>query len=123
MKEVPPEIVPVDMELIGTIVPDNGATARREAWIALIASHPSLARSAPRQGFNPFTRAPTIYRAAPDAARVLSDDSEVGAIHWAADDSCSLVVWSLPTDINRVTDIARDIASTLGWRLVPGRSA
>jgi hypothetical protein len=111
------------MELLGTIEPNNGATVSKSEWIALIAVHPSLAQSAPRQGINPFTKEPVMYKPAPDSARVMADGAAVGAMHWAMDDSRRLVVWSLPTTREHVMGIARDVASDLGWRFLPNADA
>lgn len=113
----------VEMELIGTIEPDNGATADRNEWIALIEAHSCLSLGKPRQGINPFTKEPFIYKPAPDYAQITVDGTKVGAIHWAMDESRRLVLWSLPTARIQVIDIAQEVAATLGWRLLPSKHA
>src|ERR1700744_5295804 len=71
------------MELLGTVEPLDGATAERNAWVALISAHSSLAPVTPRQGINPFTRKPHSFEARADSARILLDEIDVGAVRWA----------------------------------------
>jgi len=106
--------VELDKKFIGTIEPDSGATFDRNGWIALIGAHSSLAAAQTRQGINPFTKEPHVYRPAPDYAGVLRDGAEVGAIHWAMDDSRRLAVWSMPGAEAQVIVVAQDVASRLG---------
>jgi hypothetical protein len=108
------------MKLLGTVEPFDGATAERNAWVALISAHSSLAPVAPRQGINPFTRKPHSFEARADSARILLDDIDVGTVHWAEDGSSRLVVWSTPAAETRVTVVAQDIAARLGMRFIPG---
>ena len=54
----------------------------------------------------------------PAAAIVVVDGTKIGAIHWAMDDSCQLLVWSEAEAKIRVVAIASDVASRLGWRFV-----
>jgi len=110
----------LDMEALGTIEPDAGTVIERDAWIALIATHPSLAPVQPRQGNNPFTKEPHMYKAAPDHALVLLDDTKVGAIHWAIDAPHRLIVSSMPKARTHVIAVAHDVASSLGGRFLPG---
>ena len=69
------------MILLATVEPFDGATAERNAWVALISAHSSLASVAPRQGINPFTRKPHSFGARADSALILFDDIDVGAVH------------------------------------------
>jgi hypothetical protein len=108
------------MILLATVEPFDGATAERNAWVALISAHSSLASVAPPLGINPFTRKPYSFEARADFARILLDDIDIGAVHWAEDGSSRLVVWSTPAGRTRVTVVAQDIAARLGMRFVPG---
>ena len=103
------------MELLGTIEPGHGASADQHEWIVLIGAHALLAPAAPKQGVNPFTKQPLLFKSGPDYASVLLDGSKVGAIHWAMDGSHRLVVWSLAAARTPVADVARDVASRLRW--------
>jgi hypothetical protein len=105
-------------DLLGTIEPDFSSLAGKDEWIALINVHPLLASCEPKQGINPFTKAPMIFQSHPDHARVMVDDTQVGSIHWAMDDSRRLIVWSEAAAKSRVLDVANDVASRLGWRFV-----
>ena len=110
-------------ELVGTIEPESGSSAGKDEWSALIAAHPALAQSAPKQGTNPFSRKPMVFRPSPDAAIVVVDGTKIGAIHWAMDDSRQLIVWSEAETKIRVVAIASDVASRLGWRFVAREEA
>ena len=68
------------MKLLGTVEPFDGATAERNAWVALISAHSSLAPVAPRQGINPFTRKPHSFEARADSARIVLDGIDVGTV-------------------------------------------
>ena len=111
------------MDSLGTILPTVGATTGRDEWISLIGVHPSLATVPDRQGINPFTKDPYLFKAPRDSARVLVAGTEVGNITWAEDELQLLVVWSVATATAQVTNVAIDIASKLGWQFVPGRAA
>ena len=106
------------MQLVGTIGADDASSADQGEWIAPIGKHTSLAAPHPKQGINPFTKQPHLFKPAKDYASVLLEGSKVGAIHWATDGSHRLIVWSAPGAISHVTDIALDVASTLGGRFV-----
>ena len=111
-------------ELVGTIEPESGSSAGKDEWIALIAAHSALAQGAPKQGTNPFSREPMVFRPSPLAAIVVVDGTKIGAIHWAMDDSRQLIVWSEEAEAKiRVVAIASDIASRLGWRFVAREEA
>jgi hypothetical protein len=64
-----------------------------------------------------------VYSPSPDAAIVVVDGIEIGAIHWAMNDSRQLIVWSGPEAKNRVVVIASDVASRLGWLFVAREEA
>jgi hypothetical protein len=113
----------LDMQLLGTIEPDDAASAGQGEWIALIGKHSSLAAPLPKQGINPFTKQPHLFEPAKDHASVVLDGGKVGAIHWAMDGSHRLIVWSAPGAISHVTDIALDVASRLKWRFIVGANA
>jgi hypothetical protein len=108
------------MELLGTIEPRDGTTAERNAWVALISAHSSLASVTPRQGINPFTRKPHNFEARPESARILLDGMDVGAVSWAQDDSDRLVVHSELAAKTHVALVAQDIADKLGMRFILG---
>src|SRR5262245_10762396 len=102
------------MDLLGTIAPALAATSGRDDWISLIGVHPSLAPVPARQGINPFTKGPYLFKAPRDSARVMVADAEVGSIVWAEDESQMLVVWSTATERAQVASVAIDVASRLG---------
>ena len=100
----------MDMQLVGTIGADDASSADQGEWIAPIGKHTSLAAPHPKQGINPFTKQPHLFKPAKDYASVLLEGSKVGAIHWATDGSHRLIVWSAPGAISHATDIALDVA-------------
>ena len=106
------------MELLGTIEPNTEVATGKPEWIRLIEAHPELSPVPPKEGINPFTRDPYLYRARPDTARVVAEVGQLGLIEWAQDESRRLVVWSNPGSEAKVRSIAEDVASTLGWRFV-----
>jgi len=100
------------MEWLGSIasLPDPPGIDLRQ-WTELISTHPSLVPFADREGLNPFTKAPMIYRAHPGSARVVVGGAEVGAMSWAQDGSHQIIVDGDPA---LVEPIAFDVASKLG---------
>jgi hypothetical protein len=110
------------VELIGTIEPDAGVATGRAEWLQAIEAHPQLSRGSAKAkaGINPFTGEPMLYRPHPnaDATSVMIDDSKVGSIHWAMDDSRFLVVWSKAGADEKVIGVAMDVAARLGWHFV-----
>jgi hypothetical protein len=111
------------MELLGTIEPGADLATGRPEWIHLIDVHPQLSKVPPREGINPFTGDPHLYKARPDTARVLMELKQVGSIHWAMDESRRLVVWADTGFEEMVRNVAQDVASKLGWRFVASKSA
>lgn len=105
-------------ELIGTVEPDTGSLAGKNEWIALIGEHSALALYEPKQGINPFTKAPISFKPRPDTACVVVDGAQIGSIHWAMDDSRRLVVWAETAAMARVTDVVIDVAVKLGWQFI-----
>ena len=100
------------MTWLGTITsPPDPPGIDQQKWFDLITAHPSLVRSPDREGLNPFTRAPTIYRADPNCARVIVEGAEVGAMVWAQDGSHRIGVEGDP---ELVEPLALEIASKLG---------
>jgi hypothetical protein len=101
-----------DVRILGSIrsLPDAPGIDRGR-WIELIASHPNLLRFKDREGINPFTRAPMIYRAGPDSGHVIVDGAEVGTMTWAQDGSHQI---SVEGDVALVEPIALEVASKLG---------
>jgi hypothetical protein len=106
------------MEFLGAIEPGIDGTAGKPEWVELIESHPQLSHAPDKQGINPFTRRPMLFKAAPDCARVLAGEIEVGMIHWAMDDSQRLAVWAEMGAEAQVATVAEEVASRLGWRYV-----
>ena len=64
-----------------------------------------------------------VFSPRPDAAIVVVDGTQIGAIHWAMNDSRQLIVWSEPEAKIRVVAVASDVASRLGWRFVAPEEA
>ena len=106
------------MELVGTIERGSDVTMCQSEWIRLIGAHPELSPVPDREGINPFSKQPMLYKARPDTARVLVGAADVGLIHWADDGSSRLVVWSNAGSKDAVRRVARDVASRLGWQFV-----
>jgi hypothetical protein len=111
------------MELIGTVEPEAGVTNGKAAWIRVIEAHPQLSSVPPREGINPFSTAPHLYRADPTTARVMIEGTQIGSIHWAMDDSRRLVVWSIAGAEEKIRGVASDVAARLGWKLIRGNGA
>jgi hypothetical protein len=83
----------------------------REQWIDLIVAHPNLVRFKDREGINPFTRAPMIFRGHTDNAHVIVDGAEVGTMSWAQDGSHKIVV---DGNAELVEPLALEVAARLG---------
>ena len=111
------------MELIGTIEPGVDVATGKPEWIRLIDTHPQLSSAPAVPGINPFTRAPALFKARPDSARVLLEQRPIGQIYWAMDDSRRLIVSADSGFEDRVAKVAQDVASRLGWRFVAGDAA
>ena len=106
------------MDFIGEILSDPDPPGIvNQRWIELIREHPNLEPVPPRQGINPFTKKPFVYRPRPDVARVVLGGKYVGLMSWAEDGSNRVVVVGEPPV---VAPLARGIAKTLGGRLVEG---
>src|SRR5882724_7668303 len=106
------------MKLLGAIEQGIDGTVGRSEWIQLIDSHPELSHVPDKQGINPFTKRPMLYKAAPDCARVLAGGIEVGMIYWSEDGSHCLTVWAVMGAEAQVATVAEEVASRLGWRYV-----
>jgi hypothetical protein len=111
------------VNFIGTIEPDVGLANGKIEWIRVIEAHPQLSSVRAKEGINPFSKEPHLYRPDPTTAQVIIDGSEIGSIHWSMDDSHRLVVWSNAGAEEKVTSIATDVASRLGWHFVRGNAA
>lgn len=111
------------MEPIGTIEPGIDVATGKPDWIRLIDTHPQLSSVPARSGVNPFTRAPMLFTARPDTARVLLEQRQIGQIYWAMDDSRRLIVSADTGFEDMVANIAQDVASRLGWRFVADDAA
>jgi hypothetical protein len=113
----------MNLELVGTIKSAQGTLAGQDVWVALIDSHPSLGRQPPRQGINPFTKAPITLKGAPDHALVKLNELQIGSIHWAMDGSPQLLVWALPEERVKVISVALDVSAQLGGQFIPATDA
>lgn len=111
------------MVLVGRVEPSSDAVGGRPDWISIIQGHPQLSPIAPVEGINTFTQEPILYRARPDTAQVWNEGKRVVLIHWAADDSRRLVVWSDPGYEDQIRKVAEDVAGRLGWQLVRADAA
>ena len=100
------------MRILGSIAsPPDPPGIDLGQWTDIIAVHPSLVRFADREGVNPFTKGPMIYRAHPGSAHVMVDGVEVGAMTWAQDGAHQ--IW-VEGDAELVEPLALDVASKLG---------
>jgi len=100
------------MNWLGGIASPPGAPAiDLQKWTDLIAKHPSLVRFADREGVNPFTKGPMIFRAHPGNAHVVVDGATVGAMTWAEDGPDQIGVEGVAA---LVEPLAREVASLLG---------
>jgi hypothetical protein len=106
------------MRLLGTIEPGADLATGKPEWIRLIDAHPQLSPVPAREGINPFTRKPLLFKARPDTARVLVETRQIGSIYWAMDDSRRLIVSADIGSEQQVRNVAEDVASRLGWRFV-----
>jgi hypothetical protein len=97
------------MKYLGSIeVRSDALGVNFERWVRLIAEHPHLKCVEPREGTNPFTRAPLTFRTHPGTARVLSEGKEIGIMEWAQDGSNRIAVHG---EDNQVIEIALDVAA------------
>lgn len=101
------------MALSGQLVSESGID--RDAWVALINQHPSLAHIASTQGTNPFTRETIETRPPETSALILFNGNEVGTIYWAMDDSPMLIV---DADTDEAKPMIDNIASFLDARFI-----
>jgi hypothetical protein len=102
------------MELVGVIcaaVDPPGID--RDRWLALIALDSRLSPVPPREGINPFTRKPTIFRAPPETARVHLDGEEAGGIEWSQSETHELLVFSTSSAAQAVAAVAGELAVKL----------
>jgi hypothetical protein len=104
------------MEPLGTIRADEDPPGvSKERWVALIHEHPNLAVLGPREGINPFNREREVYHPRRDAARVLAEGEEVGAMNWCESDENEINIFG---DRVLVVPVAQEIAARLGARFV-----
>jgi hypothetical protein len=82
-----------------------------DRWTQLIARHPNLAPVPAREGLNPFTGAPFMYRADPGDANVVVAGTKVGTMTWAQDGTNRIAVNG---DAGLVEPVALEVASELG---------
>ena len=102
------------MEYIGQILSEPDPPGiNNQRWIDLIREHPNLQTSQPKQGINPFTRKPMLYRAPPNGAQVIVGARMVGTMCWAEDGSNAIVVWG---ERQVLVPLACGIAESLGAR-------
>jgi hypothetical protein len=111
------------MELLGSIEPGADPAIGKPEWIRLVEEHPQLSPVPAREGINPFTRGPMLFKAKPDAAQVMAGPQQIGSIYWAMDDSRRLVVSAHAGFEDQVRTVAEDVASRLGWRFVARNAA
>ena len=71
------------MKIEGSIKPAGGTTFDKAAWCELIDRRSELRRPAPREGINPFTKEPHVYRPPYDAAEVLLNGNVIGDASWS----------------------------------------
>src|SRR3954454_20398513 len=71
------------MKIEGSIHPAAGVTFDKAAWCELIDKRPELRRPAPREGINPFTKKPHVFRPRHDAAEVLLNGNVIGDASWS----------------------------------------
>jgi hypothetical protein len=102
----------VKVRILGSITsPPDPPGIDREQWTGLVVAHPNLARFKDREGVNPFTRKPMIFRAGDDSAHVIVDGVEVGTMSWAQDGSHQV---SVEGDAELVEPVAVEVAFKLG---------
>ena len=106
---------------IGDLVPDGEPNFTQQDWMQFVQAHPQLRVPSPKEGIDPFTRQPMMFRAHPDTGVVSINGSDVGMIHWSLDESLRiLVVWAEQGAEAQVTQFAREIAASIGWKFIPG---
>jgi hypothetical protein len=94
------------MAFLGSIT-----VADPDRWTQLLATHPQLTPVPAREGVNPFTEAPFVYRAHPGDANVVVAGTHVGTMTWAQDGTHRIAV---DGDASLVEPVAVAVASELG---------
>lgn len=103
------------MEHVGHIESsDDAQPLTYDAWLAFIAATDDLHGIPPREGINPFTREPTLFRSPEDSVRLVRDDAEIGFFAWAQDDSAAVNVTCADDCREKVVTAARGFAQVLG---------
>ena len=103
------------MDFIGGIVsePDPPGISK-ERFAKLIGDHPCLQPfPSEKEGINPFTKKPTVYRSMDPGAWVVVDGTKVGRMEWPQGDwNCILV----SGDRQTVVPLAIEFAESLSGR-------
>jgi hypothetical protein len=71
------------MKIEGSIQPAGAVTFDKAAWCEFIGRRPELRRPGPREGINPFTKKPQVYRPRNDAAEILLNGNVIGSASWS----------------------------------------
>jgi len=106
------------MEMIG-VIRANPLGIDRNRWVALIQVHTNLTPVKPREGINPFTKKPTLFRAPQDSAVIVAGSKEIGSMSW---NMAGVNEINVSGDKVVVEPIARDVAEKLGGQWVPSSS-
>jgi hypothetical protein len=97
------------MRIEGSIKPTGEIMLDRAAWCDLINKRPELRRPAPREGVNPFTKKPTVYRPSDDAAEVVLDGDVIGSASWSQSDEPLVNVSVVPAGLPLVHEWAAEL--------------
>lgn len=104
------------MDRYGTIEPANGGKISFDRWVQLIAELPSLASLPDVRGMSPATGKPIMIPAPESTAQIVVNESELGTVYWAEDESETLIVHTTSDRTEEIETIAGDVASALGCR-------
>jgi hypothetical protein len=100
------------MDFIGEIISEPDPPGiNKELWAKLIDDHPCLERfPSAKEGINPFTRKPMIYRSKDPGAWVVVDGRKVGRMDWPQNGSNCILVSG---ERDPVVPLAHNIAEML----------
>ena len=100
------------MKIEGSIQPAGGVTFDKAAWCELIDKRPELRHPAPREGINPFTKKPHVYRPPDDAAEVLLNGNVIGNASWSQSEGPLVNVSVESAGLSLVQEWARELGGT-----------
>jgi hypothetical protein len=102
------------MEIRGSIRPAGTAPFDKAVWCEFIQKRPELRSPAPREGINPFTKKPVLFRSRKDEAEIMLNGVVIGGADWSQSEepliNVSVEASGLP--------LVQELASALGGTFV-----